>query len=262
MDDDLEIGRSAHFSDPAYYTSAYRKRVEDVGYYAELALVHGGPVLEYGCGNGRIALPLARAGVPVTGVDRSIPMLRDFRRQLRSEAPAVQRRVALRRGDMRSVNLKQRFGLVLCTFNTFLHLYDRRDVERFLGRVRQHLTSRGRFVFDLSVPDPIELARDPSRRYGSPRFRYPTTGEVVRYAERFDYDPLRQVLRVDMEFEPPTGRADAWCTPLSHRQFFPQELDALLHYNGMRVVALHGDFEPASPNRDATTLIYHCTKRR
>jgi SAM-dependent methyltransferase len=259
---ELRVGSHAHFEDAAYYTATYRNRKADVVYYAELAVREGTRVLEYGCGNGRIAVPLARSGIEVTGVDHSAPMLADLRRRLRSEPPTVRERVTLRRGDMRSVRLGRRFGLVLCTFNTFLHLYGRRDVERFLARVREHLAPGGRFVLDVSIPDPAELLRPPDRLYRVPRFRHPSTGEVVRYGERFDYDPLGQILYVSMEFEPLRGREPAWTTPLAHRQFFPQELEALLHYNGFEIVELHGDHLEEPPRRDCSTLIVHCRARR
>ena len=263
---ELARGTSAHYEDPTYYASTYADRADDVRYYAALAALHGGPVLEYGCGSGRIALAIARAGIEVTGVDRSPTMLASFRRALREEAPEVRARVSLRRGDMRSLTLSGRFPLVLCTFNSFLHLYRRSDVERFLARVSAHLTPRGAFVLDVSMPDASELARRPERRYYTPRFRHPTTGELVRYSERFDYDPLDQVLLVQMEFEPvttpPRRRRASWGTPLAHRQFYPQELESMLHYNGFRVAAIHGDFELARPTRDSATLVFHCRHRR
>lgn len=262
----LERGSDAHYEDPRYYAAAYASRRDDVDYYVELALVHARRrrchVLEYGCGNGRIALAIARSGVQVTGIDRSRHMLADLETRLSLETPSVRGRLTLRRGDMRSASFSKRFDLVLCTFNTFLHLYTRRDVERFCARVRRHLALRGRFVFDVSLPETSELALDPERPYRTPRFRHPSTGEVVRYAERFDYDPLSQVLTVNMEFEPLSKPSRRWVTPLAHRQFFPQELEALLHYNGLVVTDIHADYHRRAPNRESETLIYHCARRR
>src|SRR3954466_13975543 len=139
VDRELEAGSAAHYEDPAYYTKTYRGRVEDVRYYVDLAALRGGPVLEYGCGNGRIAVPIARAGVEVVGVDLSPEMLADLRARLRDEPTAVRRRIEVRRGDMRRARLGRRFPLIICPFNAFLHLYTRRDVEAFLARVRAHL---------------------------------------------------------------------------------------------------------------------------
>ena len=258
-DPELRAATSAHYEDPAYYASTYADREEDVAYYVRLAKRIGGPVLEHGCGNGRITLPIARAGVRITGVDISAPMLADLRANLAKEDPAVRARVSLKRGDMRKARVSGRFPLVICPFNAFLHLYDRVSVEQFLARVRASLTPRGRFVFDVSMPQAEELARKPERAFSTPRFAYPGVG-MVRYKERFDYEPLRQILFVSMEFEPVSG-APKFMTPLAHRQFFPAELEALFHYNGFRIDGIDGDFDGAATNESAT-LVYTTSVRR
>jgi SAM-dependent methyltransferase len=248
VDKELEAGSRAHYEDPAYYTKTYKKRADDVAFYVSLAQKYAkkkrgpGAVLEYGAGNGRIALPVARAGFSVTGLDLSRPMLDDFEKHLRAEPENVRRRVTLRQGDMRLTRLGRRFELVTCPFNAFLHLYSRSDVEQFLARVHAHLARGGVFAFDVSVPSAHEMARDPNRAYVCPRFRYPATGEMIHYTERFDYDQARQILFVTMEFTPGRRTRDSWVTPLAHRQFFPQELEALLHYNGFAIEEAWGDY--------------------
>jgi len=263
-DRELEAGTAAHYEDPAYYTQAYAKRTADVLFYADLAQELGGPVLEYGAGNGRITLPMARLGLDVTAVDLSSTMLADLRARLRHEPADVRERVTVRRGDMRKVRLGERFRTVLCPFNTFLHLYERTDVEAFLARVHEHLAPGGELVLDVSIPSAEELARDPERLFRTPPFRH-SSGKVVRYGERFDYDPLRQVLFVAMEFEPTDG-SGGWMTPLAHRQFFPRELEALLHYGGFAISATYGDFDRSPVTTESVTLLLRCkaikTRRR
>jgi len=261
---ELEAGTSAHYENPAYYTKTYKSRIEDVRYYVDLARAQSGPVLEYGCGNGRITIPIARTGTRVTGVDRSAEMLSDLRARLVHEDDVVRSHVIVKRGDMRRARIGRRFALVFCPFNAFLHLYTRTDVEQFFARVRAHLAPRGRFVFDVSMPEPEELSRDPSRAYRTPRFRYPgengDPGALVQYAERFDYDKLRQVLFVAMEFSPVDG-SEPWMTPLAHRQFYPQELEALLHYNGFEIETFLGDFQGTPVTKDSSTLLIHARAR-
>jgi SAM-dependent methyltransferase len=256
-DPELEAGSRAHYEDPRYYASTYGARIDDVAYYTGLAVRTAGRVLEYGVGNGRIALPIARHGLEITGVDLSEPMLADLRARLGAEPPEVRKRVRLVRGDMRSVRLARRFDLVFAAFNTVLHLYDRSDVERFLARVRAHLAPGGRFVVDLSVPNAADLARPATRAYSAPRFRHPTAKVVVSNREYFDYDPVRQVLFVTMEFEPLGQPSEAWMTPLAHRQFFPREWEALLHYNGFAVDDVYGDFEGGPLTADSDTMVWH-----
>lgn len=253
MDQALWAGSRAHYDDPTYYTKTYAQRRDDVAFYQALASSHRGELLEYGVGNGRLAIGMAQAGSRVVGVDWSKPMLDDLRATLeqarkQGKEGAWASRIELVEGDMREVTLEKKFSLVLCTFNTFLHLYTRADAEAFLARVREHLSPEGRFVFDISIPQGGDLARDPERAYGVPRFRHPTTGQVVRYTERFDYDSARQILYVTMEFQPADG-GESWIVPLTHRQYFPQEIEALLHYNGFEIEAVQGDFGEGSLDR-------------
>jgi SAM-dependent methyltransferase len=260
------LGRAAdrgaleHYEDPAYYTKTYGPRTEDVDYYVNLARTSAGPVLEYGIGNGRVAIPIARAGVQVVGIDLSEPMLESLAERLRSEPDRVRARVSPRHGDMRSKRLRRRFPLIIAPFNAILHLYEREDLERFLARVRGHLAPAARFVFDFSMPDVCDLCRDPERSYRAPRFRHPTTGELTRYAERFEYDPLRQVMLVNMDFIP-EGKRPRWTTVLTHRQFFPREMEALLHYNGFTDIRWSADFTDQPPDAHTDSLVVSCRAR-
>jgi hypothetical protein len=188
-------------------------------------------------------------------------MLRDLRARLGREPVDVRRRVTVRAGDMRSVRLKQRFPLVICPFNAALHLYTREDVERFLARARGHLAPGGSFVVDLAVPSLVDLLREPSRLYRAPRFKHPSTGQMVRYGERYDYDGVRQILFVTTEFEPMQHPEHGWVAPLAHRQFFPQEWEALLHYTGFVVDRVEGDFHGGALDRSSDVMVWHCRAR-
>ena len=289
---ELEAGARAHFEDPVYYSDTYGWRDEDVIYYRALGQQRG-RVLEHGIGNGRVAIPMARAGVEVTGIDHTEEMLAHLRELLKAEPPEVRRRIALHQGDIRTARLKKRFPLVICPFNAALHLYTRVDVEQWLAHVREHLEPGGELVFDISMPVSEDLARDPNVPYRIPPFEHPTAGRVA-YREHFDYDRVRQVLFVSMFFEPaPKAKAKAkakaksasaapkvsasrrpeesagskqitetFMTPLAHRQFYPQEMEALLHYNDYEVNALYGDFEKGPLVQASDVMVWHVTPRR
>lgn len=252
-----DIGAQAHYADPEYYSRSYRDRRHDVDYYVKLARRAGGPVLEYGVGNGRVALQIARAGVALEGIDLSRGMLQDFEERLESEPLAVRSRVQLHHGDMRSTRLGRRFKLVIAPFNAFLHLYDRRDVQAFLTVVREHLEPGGHLVFDVSIPEPADLARDPNREYPASDLIDSQTGERIQYSERFEYDPLRQLLLVRMRFTPPEPRPTLE-VPLTHRQFFPRELESLLHYNGFDQILFTADFTNQPADRSVDSIVVDC----
>ena len=247
-DAQLRDGTTAHYADAAYYVHAYRRRRKDVAFYVERARDVRGGVLELGVGTGRVATAIARAGVSVTGVDSMAPMLERAQQHVDRLPAAARARVTLRRGDLRSVRLREAFALVIAPFNVFMHLYTRRDVERALATVHAHLRPRGRLIFDVLNPDPAMLARRPDRPYRCRPIRRPGDGKRYGYQEAFEYDAVSQVQTIHMLFEDPESPGFADHQPLAHRQFFPAELEALLHYNGFRIEERLGDFE-GSPFR-------------
>lgn len=95
---------AAPYYDADYAAKAY---FDDVQFYVGLAVECGGPVLEMGCGSGRVLLPTARAGVPIHGMDISADMLATLRQTLSKEPVAVQRRVALTEGDVRNSSIEE-----------------------------------------------------------------------------------------------------------------------------------------------------------
>lgn len=236
-------GTKAHYRNARYYDQTYRLRRDDVRYYAALAAERGGPVLELGVGTGRVTLAIADEGVDVVGVDLMEPMLEQARARLAKKKSSVRERVELQRGDLLSLRLGRRFPLVIAPFNVFMHLYDRRDLERGLATVREHMTRRGRFVFDVLLPDPRALARSPDKIYRLGTVKDPSNGRRYRYRESFDYDAITQIMNIQMIFQAVDDPTDLRVTPLTHRQLFPAELEALLHHNGFIIEEHLGDFD-------------------
>ena len=236
-------GSEAHYEDGRYYDQAYRRRRHDVRFYTELATESGGPVLELGVGTGRVALAIAKAGIDVVGIEPMSQMLEQAHQRLERLPRAARDRVELRQGDLERLRLRRKFPLVIAPFNVWMHLYTREQIERGFATVHHHLEAGGRFVFDVLLPDPDSMARDPSRRYRGGEVPHPRDGVRYRYSEYFSYDPVAQVETVVMDFEHPGNKEKSFCTPLTQRQFFPAELEALLHYNGFELESLTGDFE-------------------
>jgi len=251
-------GAIAHYEDAAYYDLAYKRRRKDVRLYVELADAARGAVLELGAGTGRVALEIARQGTPVVAVEPVPAMLQRAKQKAARLPKAVQARLTLHKGDMRSVRLKQTFPLVIAPFNVFMHLYTRRDLERALATVRAHLAPRGRFVFDVSMPDLRAMLRDPGRMYRCPTVVHPDTGREFEYFEAFDYDALREVQLMSLVFQSVDDLSDLRVLPLSQRQFFPEELALLLHYNGFAIEQRWGDFDRGPLSADSESQILVC----
>jgi SAM-dependent methyltransferase len=254
-------GAVAHYEDADYYDFSYRARRHDVRFYCELAEELGDPVLELGVGTGRVALAIAKAGSRVVGVDPMEAMLAHAREKLRALPADAQKRVTLREGNGCTVRLKKRFPLVIAPFNVLMHVYTRADLERFFATVHAHLQPGGRFVFDVLMPDLRGMVRAPGKLYRCPKLTHPRTGKHYEYFEAFEYDAPRQVQMVSMVFQNTQDLADITTLPLSQRQFFPQELEALLHYNGFAIDQLYGDFDRGALSDESDSQIVVAKKR-
>jgi SAM-dependent methyltransferase len=129
---------------------------EDVGFYVAQAKASGGPVVELAVGTGRIAVPIAKAGVRVIGVDTSPEMLRRAAEYARAEG--VAELVDLRVGDLREPPVEEQVPLVICPFRSLLHMETEAEKLRALGAAHTLLEPRGRFVFDVFAPSADDIA--------------------------------------------------------------------------------------------------------
>jgi SAM-dependent methyltransferase len=128
---------------------------EDVGLYVEVALASGGPVVELAVGTGRIAVPTAKAGVRVIGVDQSKGMLEVAREHARREG--VEALLDLRVGDLREPPVTERVPLVTIPFRSMLHLASDGDRHRALAAAAGLLEPGGRLVFDVFAPSDRDI---------------------------------------------------------------------------------------------------------
>lgn len=222
------------YDDPLLYERAFASRTSDIEYFCQLAEQAGGLVLEYGCGSGRVTLPLAQRGIEVLAVDQSATMLAVLKQRLLELPPDLRSRVELRQGDMRRLRIRRRFPLVLATFNVTAHLPSFRDLQAWLRRVRDALTDDGELVFDAALPAPEEIEADPEERLPLPSFRHPETGQRICHDERYEYAPGSQVLLVESDHWL-RGSQDRLTTQVHLRQWFPKELESLLRYEGFSV---------------------------
>ncbi|MBA4116871.1 MAG: class I SAM-dependent methyltransferase, partial [Rubrobacter sp.] len=146
----------------------------DLPLWLTLAEREDGPVVEWGAGTGRLAIPLAEAGHDVTAVEVSENMLAKGRE--RSAA------VEWVRGDMRGVTLGRGYGLAVCAFNSFLCLLGVDDALAFLRNAREHLKPGGLLGIEVSAFSPEELAEEP----GGPTLRHDFSRELPQGTlERF-----------------------------------------------------------------------------
>lgn len=228
--------------DGRHYDLMHDGRVEDVAFYRACALdAGGGPVLELACGTGRVALGVAVAGVPVTGVDISEGML--ARARTKAVAAGLDPAAAVwLRADCRSLSLGRRFPLVLLPFNGLQLFTDPASVHAVLASVRAHLAPGGRFAFDVTNPNPAKLITADGRRRRMASYVDPEElGEMTVDEVDGRWDPLEQVWTADWCFSW-GGVRDRLRHVMRFRLFFPAELELILLSHGLAIEARYGDF--------------------
>ena len=215
--------------------------VEDIDFYTEEARLSGGPVLELGVGTGRIAVPIARAGVPVIGVDSSAPML-DLCRERAREA-GVAELVDLRLGDLREPPVAEKVPLAISPFRAFLHLLSNEERLLTLTRIRDLLKPDGRFVFDVFSPSSQDIAATHGRWIE----REP---EIF---ERADWDAAER--RLTLRVRAPEGETSMDLAWLSQ-----PEWNELLEQSGFSVEACYGWFD-RSPYDGGADMVFLASGR-
>lgn len=228
------------------FVPAYENR-QDVAFYAEMARACGGPVLEIGCGSGRVLIPTARTGVACCGLDLSAWMLDRFRSKLAAEPAEVQARVALFQGDMRSFNLERSFKLITMPFRPFQHLETTADQLACLECVHAHLAPDGRFVLDVFNPSIKSLADD-SRMVAfghEPEATLPDGRKFKRWARFKERNLAEQVNHVELIYDVthPDGRTEQVVDSFPMRYLFRFEAEHLLARAGFEVEALYADYD-------------------
>jgi SAM-dependent methyltransferase len=238
-----EYGFTAEFYD---HVVPYRER-QDVAFFVETAQTTGGPVLEVGCGTGRVLIPTARAGFEIVGLDLSPSMLAVCRENLAAEPAETQARVRLVEGDMRAFDLGQQFALIALPFRPFQHLTTVDEQIACLTTLYRHLRPGGRLVLDLFNPS-IPYLANPARleEFGDePEFTMPDGRRVLRRARIAGRDYFGQVQDAELIYyvTHPDGRQERLVHAFPMRYLFPFEAEHLLARCGFEIEALYADYD-------------------
>lgn len=218
----------------------YHQR-QDVGFYVDEARRARGPVLEVGCGTGRILIPTARAGVTITGLDSSREMLSRCRQNVAAEPDATRRLVTLQAGDIRDFDLGQTYGLITAPFRVVQQLITIADQLRFLAAARRHLAPGGRLVFDVFHPYFSALTGADGKEHEDTAALHLPDGRVFRRTYRIARVRwVDQTSEVELIYYVGERR---YVQALEMRWFLRAELEHLIARAGLKLVTIYGDFE-------------------
>ena len=248
MSTDESYERSARYYDAAY--AAQKSLGPDARFYEQLAVETGGPVLELGCGTGRVLLPIAARGLACTGIDASPAMLA----QLCTKPGARGITTAVAR--MESFDLGSAcFRLIYSAFRAFQHL-DTVDLQlACLARVRRHLAPGGVFAFDVFNPRLERMAQDEEPE--TQDLAFTCNGVPMKRLTAVTRDRSTQVMHVTMRY---VAEADDPAVPeltvqFSMWWFWRYELEHLLHRTGFGQVEIFGDFDRSPITRTSPAFV-------
>ena len=243
------------YDDGRHYDLQTSKVVEDIPFYLHQARKYGEPVLELMCGTGRITIPMAEQGIRITGLDVSEPMLSQARKKAVTKGVCVEWVQA----DCREFKLSKKFKLIFFPFNSITHLHDLESIEGCFSCVRRHLAREGRFIIDVFVPSMRILTRDPSKRYPVAEYPDPDGKGTVTITESNVYDSVAQINRIKWYYSIERGKE--LIKENNMRMFFPQELEALLKYNGFMIEKKFADYGEAPFTSESGKQLVVCYRR-
>ena len=227
----------------------------DVPFWRNFALRRGGVVLELGCGTGRIAVPLARAGVPLVGIDRSAPMLERARRRVRRDR--LTNRVQLIRGDIRKLPLKRgQFSAVIAPYGVLQSLLRERDLSATLVAAYEVLEPGGALGLEL-VAD-LPSWEEYRKRVSLTGWRTRRGGTRVTLVETVRQDRSRRLTIFDQAFTEQKGaRRAVRRFALTFRTLSVPQMARRLEKAGFEVTALLGDYRggPWDPRADVWVIL-------
>ncbi len=211
---------------------------EDIPLYLGFAAKTGGPLLDLGIGSARLALPLARAGFSVTGIDLSAPMLALAREHIMRAR--LDTAIHLVQADFRAPGLSGTFGLAYCGYNAFLHLIDEAEQLQALRAWRALLKPTGLLVIDVENPQLETLAALSDELTFEETLVDDATGAKIEKQIAAWADLADQVLYLHRVYQ---MNGQTWQTHFQVRLLFQRELALLLHCAGYTQLRFYGDYE-------------------
>lgn len=232
----------------------------DTEFYYNAAKGERPPILELGCGTGRITVPLACAGMKVVGIDISGKMIEEAEKKL-AKTGKISGNIRFEKQDMRNFQLPEKFGACIIPFRSFLMLLSIKDQEDCLKCIYNHLKAEGKLIFNIFVPDLRQIVKG----------RIKTDKKVINLDGQNDaeyyfdskFDRFNQTIEAAVNISYKDGKTEKTIKQkikFNVRYIFPFEMYHLLTKCGFKVLSLYGDFDRKEFTKDSTEMIWVCEK--
>ncbi len=251
-----EDNKEHYYINGQHYDNMIKSRnaYEAVPFYKKQAKKYGGPVLELACGTGRIAIPIAKKGISIVGLDFSVKMLEQAKRNSKENKVEIE----WIKADMTNFSLSRKFSVIIMAAAAMNWVLENKSIEKCLTCIKDHLNQDGRFIFHVFNPNLEILMREPSKKYDIDKYPDPDgKGTVVVTVSNY-YDKATQINHVTSYS---SIKSKEIVKKLKLRMFFPQELDMLLNYHGFKIDYKYGSYDEKPFNSNSNWQIVICHKK-
>lgn len=237
--------------DPVIYHTHHSIRSEDHAFWRDLAVESGGPVLELGCGTGRVLLRLLKENIQVHGIDNDPAMLSFLNRSI---PPTLSWQAVVQEADMRSFDLGRQFPLIILPCNTY-STFTGPDRKAICDASRRHLQPGGKFVF--GIPNTLLLIdlEDEGAVELEDEFAHPATGNPIQVYSSWEKEGDRITFFWRYDHLYPDGRVVSSENETTHVLDTPQSYLADVRAAGLKPVAAYGDFYRSAFTPDSPYFI-------
>ncbi len=244
-----------------FYDADYRNFHEDLPLIIQIAQDCQGPVLELGCGTGRVLSALCQQKIPCTGIDLSPAMLARAQHRFGDLQPVAKPQLFCQ--DMRDFDLQRRdFSLAIVATNTLMHLVQPDWQRAALTAIHRHLIPQGRIVLDLFNPPVRDLVLQEGHWQSVDAWAGPNGAWITKWMQRdVDWTHQRQYTRLMFETLHPDDRLEQAECRFVLRFLWAHEVELLLAQCGFRLIHVWGSYTCAPLEDQSETMVWVAEKR-
>ena len=233
------------YADPIEYDKLHEGYTVDLDYITNYLGERKETIIELACGTGRLAIPLAKFGHTVYGVDIDEGMLALAEQKAAAEGVTLHLSVQ----DCTKLTLPIQANFMYMTGNSFQHFLTNESQDALFTSVKKHLQNGGEFVFDTRNPILAELSVVDTYEE-----TYERNGETIRVQSVETYEPLTQILTCTSTYTSPTPNYE---DSIKLRYTYPLELQRLLDQHGFEIVALYGSWKKEELTASSVSMVVH-----
>ncbi|MGB9521257.1 MAG: class I SAM-dependent methyltransferase [Anaerolineales bacterium] len=231
---------------PILYEAHHRNYQEDIPFWLDLVAKAGDPVLELGCGSGRVLIPIQHTGALIFGLDRDLGMLMLLRQKLL--APLVS-------ADMTAIPLRLLFRSIILPCNTYSTL-NASERKCLLNHIHGLMHPNG--IFGVSLPNPwmMRAAAEFAETEIEEIIQHPIDGYPVQISNAWQRTSEQLIIAWHYDHLYPDGTVKRLTIEQTHYFQTPHEYEAEFKLAGLEVKAKYGDFNHSPFHRTSPYLIY------